>query len=93
VNAQKDLSLRRNEQWVGKDVEVLIKGPAEERGFVRGHTRGNHVVMVHGDLPTGIHQVTVAQATPNRLYCTPALGGSFAVPASLLPIVRLTSNM
>jgi tRNA-2-methylthio-N6-dimethylallyladenosine synthase len=93
VNAQKDLSLRRNEQWVGREVEVLIKGHAEETGFVRGHTRGNHVVMVQGDLPTGIHRVMVAQATPNRLYCTPAMDGSFAVPASLPPIVRLTSNI
>ena len=94
VNAQKDLSLRRNESLVGREVEVLIKGPAEEKGFVRGHTRGNHVVMVHGDLPTGIHRLMVAQATPNRLYCTSSANGAFNLRQDVsMPIVRLTSNI
>jgi tRNA-2-methylthio-N6-dimethylallyladenosine synthase len=94
VNLQKDLSLRRNETWVGQEVEVLIKGRAEEIGFVRGHTRGNHVVMVQGDLQPGIHRVRVAQATPNRLYCTSSANDSFQwkVGASM-SIVRLTSNI
>jgi len=70
VDLSKQVSLDRNRNWIGKEVEVLVQGGAEEKGFVRGHTRGNHVTLVRGDLRPGIHQVFVAHATPNRLYCT-----------------------
>jgi tRNA-2-methylthio-N6-dimethylallyladenosine synthase len=68
IELSKEISLERNQKWVGREVEVLIKGRTEE-GFSQGHTRGNHVVMVKGDLAPGIHQARVAHATPNRLYC------------------------
>jgi tRNA-2-methylthio-N6-dimethylallyladenosine synthase len=68
IELSKEISLERNQKWVGREVEVLIKGRAEE-GFSQGHTRGNHVVMVKDDLVPGIHRVRVAHATPNRLYC------------------------
>ncbi|HEU4387539.1 MAG TPA: hypothetical protein VFV34_07060, partial [Blastocatellia bacterium] len=62
-------SLERNQAWVGKVIEVLIQGPAEEEGFVQGHSRGNHVVVARGDFEPGIHRLVVEHATPNRLYC------------------------
>ncbi|HVG17985.1 MAG TPA: tRNA (N6-isopentenyl adenosine(37)-C2)-methylthiotransferase MiaB [Blastocatellia bacterium] len=68
IELSKEVSLEQNRKWVGREVEVLVKGKAEE-GFSQGHTRGNHVAMVKGDLPSGIHRVTVVHATPNRLYC------------------------
>ncbi|HEY3138344.1 MAG TPA: tRNA (N6-isopentenyl adenosine(37)-C2)-methylthiotransferase MiaB [Blastocatellia bacterium] len=70
IELSKEISLKQNERWVGSEVEVLINGPAEEEGFVQGHTRGNHVALIRGDLAPGIHQVYVAHATPNRFYCT-----------------------
>jgi tRNA-2-methylthio-N6-dimethylallyladenosine synthase len=72
VNLSKDISHSQNEKWVGRSVEVLIKGPADEPGFCQGHTRGNHVTVVDGGLDPGIHQVIVTRATPNRLYARPA---------------------
>ncbi|MBI3650630.1 MAG: tRNA (N6-isopentenyl adenosine(37)-C2)-methylthiotransferase MiaB [Acidobacteria bacterium] len=69
IELQKQLSLQQNQKWVGREVEVLINGAAVEEGFVQGHTRGNHVVMLEGHLPPGIHQAQVLHATPNRLYC------------------------
>ena len=63
-------SLTQNQKWIGREVEVLVDGPAAEKGFVQGHTRGNHVALVKDALPRGIHRVFVAAATPNRLYCT-----------------------
>jgi tRNA-2-methylthio-N6-dimethylallyladenosine synthase len=68
IELSKEISLEQNRKWRGREVEVLIKGRTEE-GFSQGHTRGNHVVMVKGDLDCGIHRVRVAEATPNRLYC------------------------
>jgi len=68
IELSKEISLEQNRKWLGREVEVLIKGRAEE-GFSQGHTRGNHVVMVKDDLAPGIHLVRVAHATPNRLYC------------------------
>jgi tRNA-2-methylthio-N6-dimethylallyladenosine synthase len=69
VNLAKDVSVRQNRRWIGREVEVLVKGPAEEEGWVQGHTRGNHVAMVEADLAPGIHRVVVRHATANRLYC------------------------
>jgi tRNA-2-methylthio-N6-dimethylallyladenosine synthase len=68
IELSKEVSLEQNRKWVGREVEVLVKGKAEG-GFSQGHTRGNHVAMVKGDPAVGIHRVTVAHATPNRLYC------------------------
>ncbi len=95
ANLQKEISLERNRRWVGREVEVLIKGRAEERGFVQGHTRGNHVVMVQADLQPGIHRVLVAYATPNRLYCrTGTEGGGLHFPSvTTVPLITLTSNI
>ncbi|HSE98262.1 MAG TPA: hypothetical protein VLD57_08370, partial [Blastocatellia bacterium] len=61
----------------------LVKGAAEEDGFVQGHTRGNHVALVRANLAPGMHRVFVAHATPNRLYCEPAEGAVFRSPDAL----------
>jgi tRNA-2-methylthio-N6-dimethylallyladenosine synthase len=68
VNLSKELSFEQNQRWVGRTVEVLVKGPAEEPGSSQGHTRGNHVTIVEGTLQPGIHHAIVTHATPNRLY-------------------------
>src|ERR1044071_3358061 len=72
VELQKEVSFEQNQQWVGREVEVLVKGAADEAGFVQGHTRGNHVTVIKGNLAPGIHRAMVVQATPNRLYCEAA---------------------
>ena len=72
IELSKEVSLERNQRWIGREVEVLIKGSAAEEGFVQGHTGGNQVALVKGDLEVGIHRVTVEHATPNRLYCAHA---------------------
>jgi len=72
IELSKEISLEQYSRWVGREVEVLINSPAAEQGFAQGHTRGNHVVLVKGNLAPGLHQVRIAHATPNRLYCTPA---------------------
>jgi tRNA-2-methylthio-N6-dimethylallyladenosine synthase len=69
IELSKEISLEQNRKWIGREVEVLVKGPAAEKGFVQGHTRGNHVALVNADLAPGTHRLLVAQATPNRLYC------------------------
>jgi tRNA-2-methylthio-N6-dimethylallyladenosine synthase len=69
IELSKEISIEQNRKWVGREVEVLIKGPAEEEGFVQGHTAGNHVALIRADLAPGIHKAVVAHATPNRLYC------------------------
>jgi tRNA-2-methylthio-N6-dimethylallyladenosine synthase len=68
IELSKEISLQRNRSWIGREVEVLVKGPSEEDGFVQGHTRGNHVTVLEGELAPGIHQAVIEHATPNRLY-------------------------
>jgi tRNA-2-methylthio-N6-dimethylallyladenosine synthase len=43
LDLSKEISLSQNRRWIGRQVEVLVDGPAEEPGLVQGHTRGNHV--------------------------------------------------
>lgn len=87
----KEISFEQNRTWIGREVEVLVKGRAEEEGFVQGHTRGNHVTLIQDDLSPGIHRATVAHATPNRLYCVPQ-GEALKIDLSG-PIVKLTSSL
>ena len=76
IELSKEVSLERNRAWVGREVEVLVKGPSEEEGMVQGHTRGNHVAVVRGDLAPGLHTIRIAHATPNRLYCESTASGT-----------------
>jgi tRNA-2-methylthio-N6-dimethylallyladenosine synthase len=86
IELSKEISLEQNFKWIGREVEVLVNGPAGEDGFVQGHTRGNHVALVNGDLPPGTHRVSVAHATPNRLYCvTHSLARSTDIQSAQLP--------
>ena len=34
IALSKGISLERNHEWIGREVEVLINGPAAEEGFV-----------------------------------------------------------
>jgi tRNA-2-methylthio-N6-dimethylallyladenosine synthase len=68
ISLSKQISLRKNTEWIGRAVEVLVKGSTEEEGFVQGHTRGNHVTILEGNLQPGIYSAVVEHATPNRLY-------------------------
>jgi tRNA-2-methylthio-N6-dimethylallyladenosine synthase len=91
LEVSKEVSLKANQRWVGKEVEVFIKGNAEEQGFVQGHTRGNHVVMVEGNLSPGIHRAVVGHATPNRLYCLNSIGVTkfnVSSASNLVPLTR-----
>src|SRR5262249_48729373 len=36
VELSKQISLERNRKWIGSEVEVLVQGAAEEKGFVQG---------------------------------------------------------
>ncbi|HXG91895.1 MAG TPA: tRNA (N6-isopentenyl adenosine(37)-C2)-methylthiotransferase MiaB [Blastocatellia bacterium] len=96
VELQKEISLEQNKKWVGREVEVLIKGAAAEEGFSQGHTRGNHVAIVQGNLALGIHRVKVAHATPNRLYCATddkAVGFDANQPQMPATLYQITSNI
>jgi tRNA-2-methylthio-N6-dimethylallyladenosine synthase len=96
IDLSKEISIERNQRWIGREVEVLVKGPAEEDGFVQGHTRGNQVALVKSDLGVGIHRVVVRHTTPNRLYCSPADSAdvvSFDAEYGQFGLCQLTSNI
>jgi len=93
VELQKEISFEQNKHWVGREVEVLVKGATGEAGLVQGHTRGNHVTMIKGNLAPGIHRARVVQATPNRLYCESLMANAESQEPALrkreLPILSL----
>jgi tRNA-2-methylthio-N6-dimethylallyladenosine synthase len=93
VELQKEISHARNQKLVGSEVEVLVKGEAEEKGFVQGHTRGNHVILVKGALDPGLQRVTVLHATPNRLYAAADSAGNTITSPISAPIYRLSSAL
>jgi tRNA-2-methylthio-N6-dimethylallyladenosine synthase len=90
IELSKQMSLKQNQKWVGREVEVLIKGASGDDGFAQGHTRGNHVVMMEGNLEPGIHQAFVIHATPNRLYCRPigVPATTHALKSRSLPVLQ-----
>ncbi|WP_425147146.1 tRNA (N6-isopentenyl adenosine(37)-C2)-methylthiotransferase MiaB [Deinococcus sp.] len=68
---QKEWSQRRNAGKVGTVQEVLLRGDAHESGFLEGHSRGHHPVVVpkaHGADRAGIYSVRIGHATPHMLY-------------------------
>ncbi|MEW6209946.1 MAG: MiaB/RimO family radical SAM methylthiotransferase, partial [Acidobacteriota bacterium] len=93
VELSKEISLERNQRWVGREVEVLVNGAAEEAGFSQGHTRGNHVAIIEGDLEPGIHRARVVHATPNRLYCATEASDGKKLSAINSEIITLTSGL
>jgi len=70
IERQKDCSMRRNTALVGREIEVLLRGPAYEPSFMEGHTSGNHPIL----LPTawaphpGLYRAVVEHATPHMLF-------------------------
>ena len=68
---QKEWSQSRNAAKVGTVQNVLLRGDAHEAGFLEGHSRGNHPVVVPKALGAdraGIYSVRIAHATPHMLY-------------------------
>lgn len=70
IEKQKEWSYKKNQQWVGRTVEVLVRGSAKDEGYAEGHDRGNHPVLIpaaQAPVP-GLYQVEVKQATPHMLF-------------------------
>ena len=68
---QKEWSQAKNAAKVGTVQEVLLRGDAHAGGFLEGHSRGNHPVVVPkavGADRAGIYSVRIGHATPHMLY-------------------------
>lgn len=71
VEKQKEWSMRKNAAHVGKVMEVLLRGDAHSEGFLEGHTRGNHPIVVPkalGASGAGLYRARIEHATPHMLY-------------------------
>ncbi|WP_407539507.1 tRNA (N6-isopentenyl adenosine(37)-C2)-methylthiotransferase MiaB [Deinococcus radiomollis] len=80
---QKDWSGRKNAAKVGTYQEVLLRGDAHDSGFLEGHSRGNHPVVVPkavGADTAGIYRVKIGHATPHMLYGNIVGPGGEALP-------------
>ncbi len=74
VALQNDVTYRRNEEQVGKIVEVMVEGPSKRDPEVATtRTRGNRIVHVRGEWPAGtILDVHVTRAAPHYLEAEPS---------------------
>jgi len=71
IEKQKEWSARKNRAYVGRTVEVLLRGDAHDPGFLEGHTRGNHPAIVPKAVNAsgpGIYTMRVEHATPHVMY-------------------------
>jgi len=69
IERQKEWSMRRNSRFIGREVEVLLRGDAFNPDFLEGHTRGQHATIVPkvpGFDRAGIYTVRVEQVTPHQ---------------------------
>lgn len=71
IDKQKEWALKKNGAFVGRDVEVLLRGDATDPSLLEGHTRGNHPIFIpkvpDHDQP-GIYTVRVSHATPHSMF-------------------------
>ena len=69
IEKQKEWSYKQNQRWVGRTLEVLVRGAAKDDSYAEGHSRGNHPVLVPASQAPrpGLYQVVVKQATPHML--------------------------
>lgn len=70
IERQKEWSYQKNQTWVGRTLEVLVRGTARNDGYAEGHTRGNHPTLIPAaQAPRpGLYQVAIRQATPHMLF-------------------------
>ncbi len=70
IEKQKDWSLRRNQAWVGREVEVLVHGPAREEHWALGHDQSNHPLLLPVEqVPApGLYRAVIEQASPHMLF-------------------------
>ncbi|AFZ66010.1 tRNA (N6-isopentenyl adenosine(37)-C2)-methylthiotransferase MiaB [Deinococcus peraridilitoris] len=71
IEKQKEWSARKNAAYVGRHVEVLLRGDAYDANFLEGHTRGNHPIVVPkavGATGAGIYTARIEHATPHTMY-------------------------
>jgi tRNA-2-methylthio-N6-dimethylallyladenosine synthase len=70
VDAQREISLQRNVEVVGRSEEVIVEGPSKkDPGLVTGRTRSNKLVHFEDDGAEegSIRSVTIAEAHPHHL--------------------------
>ncbi len=71
IAKQKEWSAKQNARWQGSIQQVLLRGDAYSEGFLEGHTRGNHPIVVPravGADGPGVYQARVTATTPHMLY-------------------------
>jgi tRNA-2-methylthio-N6-dimethylallyladenosine synthase len=69
IALQRDISIERNREWIGRDVEVLVEGPDKRGKKQSGRTQHNRIVNFFGDAQKGtLVIVRIDDATPNCLY-------------------------
>ncbi len=64
---QHSIMLEMNEEFVGKEVEIIIEGKSDRYSY--GRTLDNRIVFVEGDVPLGEKaKVKITKATAGPLY-------------------------
>ena len=73
VRLQNAITFERNQERVGRRLEVLVEGPSRrDPSVVTARTRGNRIVHVPGGWPAGTFMdVTVTRAAPHYLEGAP----------------------
>lgn len=72
LEIQERISLKKNQAWIGKEVEVLVEGASKRNpDKLTGRTRQNHIAVFDGgsELVGSLVKVTVAEATALTLFC------------------------
>lgn len=70
IERQKEWSLKRNRELVGRTLRVLIKDDANEGDYLYGHSDQNHTVLIPKGQSNrlGLMDVRIDSATPHTLY-------------------------
>ena len=98
IERQRHWAQVKNSALVGKEVEVLLRGPAYEPTFMEGHTQAHHPILlpaIEAPMP-GLYRARVEHATPHMVFgkvtetirtssITPALHSSPVISSANIP--------
>jgi tRNA-2-methylthio-N6-dimethylallyladenosine synthase len=70
IERQKHWSQLKNAALVGRELEVLMRGPAYEPSFMEGHSHAHHPVLLPANQATapGLYRARITHATPHMLF-------------------------
>jgi tRNA-2-methylthio-N6-dimethylallyladenosine synthase len=85
IEKQKHYTLASNQQFIGRNLQVLIKEPATEQAYMYGQSDQNHTVLVPKEQVQqfGLYEVRIDTVTPHTMFGNVVGAQTEAIPLAV----------